>query len=173
MDSLFGRRFESAHLHNLIPMKIFTTALCTALFLTGACCSSTPETTGVRKEVRTATASNTAPFSQGIEANGFLFISGTLGVEATTGMLAGDDVVSQLTQIVKNISQILEEAGSSLKDVVKATVFLTDMQNYAAMNEAYLTLFQAPYPARTCVEISRLPRAGALIEVEVIAVKGK
>jgi len=80
-------------------------------------------------------------------------------------------VVSQLSQIVKNITDILKEAGCTINDVVKSTVFLTDMKDYAAMNEAYLKLFKAPYPARTCVEVSALPREGALIEVGVIAVK--
>ena len=125
----------------------------------------------VQKQIKTSTASDKAPFSQGIEANGFVFVSGTLGVDPATGKLAGKDVVSQLTQIVKNISDILKEAGCSMNDVVKATVFLTDMKNYATMNEHYVKLFKTPYPARTCVEISKLPVEGALIEIEVIAVK--
>jgi len=125
----------------------------------------------VQKQIKTATASANAPFSQGIEVNGLVFLSGTLGVDSSTGALAGNDVVAQLEQIVKNISDILKEAGCTINDVVKATVFMTDMKNYAAMNEAYLRLFKAPYPARTCVEVSALPVAGALIEVEVVAVK--
>jgi len=125
----------------------------------------------VQKQIKTATASDRAPFSQGIEVNGFVFLSGTLGTDASTGMLAGNDVVSQLEQTVKNITDILKEAGCTINDVVKATVFLTDMKDYAAMNEAYMRLFRSPYPARTCVEISALPVEGALIEVEVIAVK--
>ena len=125
----------------------------------------------VQKQIKTSTASANAPFSQGIEINGFIFLSGTLGVDSSTGTLAGNDVVSQLEQIVKNISDILKEAGCTINDVVKATIFLTDMKSYAAMNEAWLRLFKTPYPARTCVEISALPVAGALIEVEVIAAK--
>jgi len=126
-----------------------------------------------QKQIRTASASDKAPFSQGIEANGFVFLSGTLGVDPATGKLAGNDVVSQLTQTVKNISDILKEAGCTINDVVKATVFLTDMKDYAAMNECYMKLFKTPYPARTCVEISTLPVEGAVIEVEVIALKQK
>ena len=129
------------------------------------------ETKITQKQIKTATASDRSPFSQGIEVNGLIFLSGTLGVDAKTGSLAGSDVVSQLTQIVANISEVLKEAGCTINDVVKATVFLTDMKNYSAMNEAYLKLFHAPYPARTCVEVSALPREGALIEVEVVAVK--
>ena len=125
----------------------------------------------VQKQIKTSTASAGAPFSQGIEAGGFVFLSGTLGVDASTGMLAGNDVVSQLEQIVKNIAEVLNEAECTINDVVKSTVFLADMRDYAAMNEAYLRLFKAPYPARTCVEVSALPREGALIEIEVIAVK--
>jgi len=125
----------------------------------------------MQKQIKTTTAAANAPFSQGIEVNGFVFLSGTLGVDGATGMFAGNDVVSQLTQIVANITEILREAGCTINDVVKATVLLTDMKDYAAMNEAYLNLFRPPYPARTCVEVSALPREGALIEVEVIAVK--
>ena len=156
-------------------MNIKTTFfLCAVLFLTTAHgVAFSQETTTIQKQIKTSTASNKSPFSQGIEVNGFLFLSGTLGVDATTGTLAGNDVAAQLTQIVKNIAEVLKEAGCTLNDVVKSTVFLTDMKNYAAMNEAYLTLFRAPYPARTCVEVSALPRQGALIEVEVIAVKPK
>jgi len=143
---------------------------CVLLLMTLICTASCSEECEIeKKQIKTSTASDSAPFSQGIEANGFLFLSGTLGVDASTGKLAGDDVVSQLNQIVENISAVLKEAGSSLDDLVKATVFLTDMNNYGLMNEAYLKLFPAPYPARTCVEVSALPRAGALIEVEVIA----
>jgi len=125
----------------------------------------------VQKQIKTSTASDKAPFSQGIEVNGFVFLSGTLGVNPYTGTLAGNDVVAQLNQTVRNISDVLKEAGCTINDVVKATVFLTDMKHYAAMNEAYMKLFQAPYPARTCVEVSALPVDGALIEIEVIAVK--
>ena len=124
-----------------------------------------------QKQIKTATASDRAPFSQGIEVNGLVFLSGTLGTDPSTGMLAGNDVVSQLEQTVKNITDILKEAGCTINDVVKATVFLTDMKDYAAMNEANMRLFKTPYPARTCVEVSALPVEGALIEVEVIAVK--
>jgi 2-iminobutanoate/2-iminopropanoate deaminase len=150
-----------------------TSILGVTLFLitVSHCTSATQETSTTKKQIKTATASDRSPFSQGIEVNGFLFLSGTLGIDAATGTLAGNDVVSQLTQIVANISDVLKEAGYTINDVVKATVFLTDMKNYAAMNEAYLTLFAAPYPARTCVEVSALPREGALIEVEVIAAK--
>ena len=139
-----------------------------AFFLFMTC---TSESSKAKKQIRTSTASDRAPFSQGIEANGFVFLSGTLGVDASTGRLAGNDVVSQLEQTVKNITSVLKEAGCSINDVVKATVFLTDMGDYAAMNEAYMRLFRPPYPARTCVEISALPITGALIEIEVIAVK--
>ena len=144
----------------------------TLLFVTSSCTTEAPQTHQVaKKQIKTSTASDRAPFSQGIEANGFVFLSGTLGVDASTGRLAGNDVVSQLEQTVKNITAVLKEAGCSINDVVKATVYLTDMGHYAAMNEAYMRLFSTPYPARTCIQVSALPVAGALIEVEVIAVK--
>jgi len=152
--------------------KKIISIIITLFFVTKSCMTVfSQENKTVQKQIKTATASDKAPFSQGIEANGFIFLSGTLGVDPATGKLAGDDVTSQLTQIVKNISDILKEAGCTMNDVVKSTVFLTDMKNYATMNECYMKLFKTPYPARTCVEISKLPVEGALIEVEVIAVK--
>ena len=153
-------------------MKTIFTISIMLLFV--ASCSTTEtskERQSVKKQIKTSTASPNAPFSQGIEANGFVFLSGTLGVDASTGRLTGNDVVSQLEQTVKNITAVLNEAGCSINDVVKATVYLTDMGDYAAMNEAYKRLFRTPYPARTCIQVSALPVAGALIEVEVIAVK--
>jgi len=151
----------------VIPI-IIVTLLLTALSYTVA---FSQERAIVQKEIRTATASDRMPFSQGIEVNGFVFVSGTLGL--SNGVLVGNDVVSQLEQTVKNISDVLKEAGCTINDVVKATVFLTDMKDYTAMNEAYMKLFRPPYPTRTCVEVSALPVEGALIEVEVIAVKPK
>ena len=153
--------------------KKIVSVFCMALFLASSnnMTAFSQENKIVQKQIKTAAASDKSPFSQGIEVNGLVFLSGNLGVDPANGTLAGNDVVSQLTQIVKNISDILKEAGCTMNDVVKATVFLTDMKNYATMNESYLKLFKTPYPARTCVEISALPVAGALIEVEVIAVK--
>ena len=149
---------------------VFAVFLLTALSYTVA---FPQEHTIMQKEIRTSSAPDRAPFSQGIEVNGFVFLSGTLGINSDTGELAGNDVVSQLEQIVKNISDVLKEAGCTINDVVKATVFMTDIKDYAAMNEAYMKLFRPPYPTRTCVEISALPKEGALIEIEVIAVKPK
>jgi 2-iminobutanoate/2-iminopropanoate deaminase len=125
----------------------------------------------IQKQISTANASTKVPISQGIEVNGFVFLSGTLGVDSSTGMLAGNDVMSQLEQTVKNITAVLQETGCTLNDVIKATVYLTNMKDYVAMNEAYSRLFKIPYPARTCIEVSALPIEGAVIEVEVIAVK--
>ena len=147
---------------------LFVTFLLVTLNYTAAFSQDRPI---VQKQIKTSTASANVPFSQAIEVNGFVFVSGTLGVDSSTGTLAGNNVVSQLDQIVKNIAEVLKEAGCTINDVVKATVFLTDMKDYAAMNEAYMRLFKVPYPARTCVEVSALPREGALIEIEVIAVK--
>jgi len=156
-------------------MIIRNISILATLFFVATNCPTvfSQDTKTVQKQIKTAAASDKTPFSQGIEVNGFVFLSGTLGVDPATGRLAGNDVAEQLTQIVKNISAILKEAGCTINDVVKATVFLTDMKNYSAMNECYMKLFKTPYPARTCVEVSALPVEGALIEVEVIAVKQK
>ena len=162
---------QSIKIMNTKNFSIFSLALCLAMANPVALFSQDKKP--LQKQIKTATASAQAPFSQGIEVNGFVFLSGTLGVDPATGKMAGNDVGAQLNQIVKNLSDILKEAGCTMNDVVKATVFLTDMKNYAVMNENYMKLFKTPFPARTCVEVSALPVEGALIEVEVIAVKQK
>ena len=107
-------------------------------------------------------------YSQAIKANGMLFASGQLGINPATGELP-EDFVGQATQSLKNVSAILEEAGTSFDNVVKVTVFMSDMANFAALNEVYAKFFAAPYPARSAVAVKTLPK-NALVEIEVIAV---
>lgn len=107
-------------------------------------------------------------YSQAIVSNGFLFASGALGINPATGDFAGADFRSQAEQVMKNAEAILRAAGTSADRVVKTTVFLADMADFAVLNEVYATLFQAPYPARSAVAVKTLPKGG-LVEMEFIA----
>lgn len=109
------------------------------------------------------------PYSQAIEVNGFVYTSGQLPINPATGEFAGSDIKSQAEQSLKNVKAILEEAGLTMKNVVKTTVFLADMADFAAMNEVYSTYFSEPYPARSAVAVKTLPK-GALVEIECVAV---
>ena len=110
------------------------------------------------------------PYSQAIEANGFIFASGQLPIDPATGEFALGGVKEQTRQSLTNASRILESAGVDLSHVVKTTVFLADMADFAAMNEVYSTFFNAPFPARSAVAVKALPK-GALVEIECIAAK--
>ncbi len=110
------------------------------------------------------------PYSQAIVAGNTIYVSGQLPIDATTGEFVPGGVREQVHQIFKNIGYILEEAGYNLSDVVKTTVYLTDMKDFAAMNEVYAEYYSKPYPARVAFEVVALPK-GALVEADVIAVK--
>lgn len=110
------------------------------------------------------------PYSQAIEANGMVFASGQLPIDPATGEFAEGGVKEQTRQSLTNASNILQSAGLSLANVVKTTVFLADMADFAAMNEVYSTFFKEPYPARSAVAVKTLPK-GALVEVECIAAR--
>lgn len=112
------------------------------------------------------------PYSQAIRAGGFLFLSGQVALGPRTGQLVGSDIKQQTRQVLENVRAILEAAGSSLRQVVKCTVFLADMNDFGPMNEEYGSFFQDQPPARTTVQVARLPR-GALVEIDVIALAGK
>lgn len=109
------------------------------------------------------------PYSQAIKANGFVFVSGQLPVNPATGSFAGEGIAEQTRQSLANVKVILEQAGSTLADVVKSTVFLKNMADFAAMNAVYAEFFTDSYPARACFEVARLPK-DALVEIEVVAV---
>ena len=108
------------------------------------------------------------PYSQGIRANGFLFISGQVALDPKTGEFVGTDIRQQAEKTLENIKGILEAAGSNLHHVVKTTVFLKDINDFAAMNEVYGKFFNQAPPARSTVQVARLPK-DALVEIEVIA----
>jgi 2-iminobutanoate/2-iminopropanoate deaminase len=109
------------------------------------------------------------PYSQAIKSNGFLFISGQIALDPQSGEFVGTDVRQQTERVLENLKAILEAAGSSLKHVVKTTVFLKDMNDFPAMNEAYARFFNTTPPARSTIQAARLPK-DALVEIEVVAV---
>jgi 2-iminobutanoate/2-iminopropanoate deaminase len=108
------------------------------------------------------------PYSQAVKASGFLFMSGQVALDPKTGDLTGTDVRQQTERVMENIKGILEAAGSNLHHVVKTTVFLKDMNDFPAMNEVYGRYFSAAPPARSTVQVARLPK-DALVEIEVVA----
>jgi 2-iminobutanoate/2-iminopropanoate deaminase len=110
-----------------------------------------------------------APYSQAIKANGFVFVSGQLPLDPEHAAIVGDEIGAQTERVFANLRAILEAAGSSLDDVVKTTVFLRNLDDFAGMNEVYARHVGSTPPARSTVEIGRLP-SGALVEIEAIAV---
>jgi 2-iminobutanoate/2-iminopropanoate deaminase len=108
------------------------------------------------------------PYSQAVKSNGFLFASGQVALDPRTNEFIGGDIRQQTERAMENIKAVIEAAGSNLHHVVKSTVFLKDMNDFAAMNEAYGKYFTAAPPARSTVQVARLPK-DALVEIEVIA----
>jgi 2-iminobutanoate/2-iminopropanoate deaminase len=124
----------------------------------------------MKKEVKTDKAPQAiGPYSQGIVANGFVFCSGQIPLVPQTGELSTGGIEDQTRQVLKNVGAVLEAAGTSLDNVVKATVFLQDMNDFAAMNKVYAEFFKPPFPARAAVQVARLPR-DVKVEIETIAV---
>lgn len=109
------------------------------------------------------------PYSQAIEVNGMVYTSGQLPIDYKTGLMS-DDVEVQTEQSLKNVFAILKAAGVDPENVIKTTVFIKDMNDFPRINKVYETFFQGNYPARTCVEVARLPK-DALVEIEVVACK--
>ncbi|MEQ1921552.1 MAG: RidA family protein [Pyrinomonadaceae bacterium] len=125
---------------------------------------------GGKRAVETVDAPKAiGPYSHAIVANGFIFTAGQVGTDPKTGTLVEGGIEAQTEQVLQNIETVLKAAGSSLDDVVKTTVFLADLNDFAMMNEIYAKRFKAPFPARSTVQVARLPR-DAKIEIEAIAV---
>ena len=123
------------------------------------------------KQIATSAApAAIGPYSQAIEANGFIYTSGQLPIDPSTGVFAEGGVRGQTQQSLKNVQEILREAGTDLANVVKTTVFLSDMNDFAAMNEVYAKFFKAPFPSRSAIAVKTLPK-NALVEIECVAVK--
>lgn len=109
------------------------------------------------------------PYSQAVKCNGMVFTSGQIPLDPATGaMVGGEDARAQTTQIMKNLAAVLEAAGSSFDKVVKTTIFVTDLNDFAAVNETYGAHFKAAPPARSTVQVAALPK-GARVEIEMIA----
>ena len=123
------------------------------------------------KEIATKQApAAIGPYSQAIEANGFVYLSGQLPIDSATGQFPEGGIKEQTRQSLLNAQAILREAGLDLCNVVKTTVLLSDIANFGPMNEVYAEMFQAPFPARSAFAVRDLPK-GALVEIECVAVK--
>ncbi|WP_180386550.1 Rid family detoxifying hydrolase [Helicobacter pylori] len=110
------------------------------------------------------------PYSQAIATNDLVFISGQLGIDASTGEFKGTDIHSQTTQSMENIKAILKEAGLGMDSVVKTTILLKSLDDFSVVNEIYGNYFKEPYPARATFQVAKLPK-DALVEIEAIAIK--
>ncbi|MGH9516232.1 MAG: RidA family protein [Terriglobales bacterium] len=108
------------------------------------------------------------PYSQAIKANGFVFVSGQIAIDPATQQVIAGEVAAQTERVIKNLSAILKAAGTSLENVVRSTVFLKNMGDFTAMNEIYGKHFTSTHPARSTVEVARLPK-DVLVEIDVIA----
>ena len=134
-------------------------------------CRKTLHKTENMKQISTTAAPGAiGPYSQAIEVNGFVFASGQLPIDPSTGAFSEGGVKEQTRQSLANAKAILEAAGTGLNKVVKTTVFLADMNDFAAMNEVYAEFFEAPFPARSAIAVKTLPK-NALVEVECVAEK--
>lgn len=123
----------------------------------------------MKKQIKTDKApAALGPYSQAIAANGMLYASGQVPIDPATGELAGSTIEEQARQVFENLRQVLAAVGTDFGKVVKTTVFLTDLANFATVNEIYAGYFTEPYPARSCVQIVALPK-GSLLEIELIA----
>jgi 2-iminobutanoate/2-iminopropanoate deaminase len=111
------------------------------------------------------------PYSQAVQAGSFFYVSGQLPINPATEMIVGDDITVQTRQSLINLENIINAAGMSLNNVVKVTVYLSNMNNFTAMNEVYATFFKVDFPARVAVEVVRLPK-DALVEIDAVAFKG-
>ncbi|KJS87743.1 MAG: hypothetical protein JM58_03515 [Peptococcaceae bacterium BICA1-8] len=111
------------------------------------------------------------PYSQAVKAGQLLFVSGQLPINAQTGELVKDGIQAETKQVLENLQAIIEAAGAQMKDIIKTTIFLKDMNNFALVNETYGGYFQFEPPARACVEVSRLPK-DVNVEIEAVVFLG-
>ena len=122
----------------------------------------------MKKQVNTSSApAAIGPYSQGVIAGNLLFVSGQIPLNPSDGSLVSDSLESQANQVFKNLRAIIQEAGTSFEHVLKLTIYLTDLENFAAVNKVMENYFNEPYPARATVEVSRLPKD---VEVEIDAI---
>lgn len=109
------------------------------------------------------------PYSQAIEVNGMVFTSGVIPVDTQTGVIPAT-IEEQANQAFSNLKNLIEASGATIDKVIKTTVFIKEMNDFGAINEVYADFFQAPFPARSCVEVARLPK-DVMLEIEAIAIK--
>jgi len=122
----------------------------------------------MKKQVNTSSApAAIGPYSQGVIAGNLLFVSGQIPLNPSDGSLISDSLESQANQVFQNLRAIIQEAGTSFEHVLKLTIYLTDLENFAAVNKVMESYFHEPYPARATVEVSRLPKD---VEVEIDAI---
>ena len=122
----------------------------------------------MKKQVNTSSApAAIGPYSQGVIAGNLLFVSGQIPINPADGSLVSDSLESQANQVFENLRAIIQEAGTSFEHVLKLTIYLTDLENFAAVNKVMENYFNEPYPARATVEVSRLPKD---VEVEIDAI---
>ena len=122
----------------------------------------------MKKQVNTSSApAAIGPYSQGVIACNLLFVSGQIPINPADGSLVSDSLESQANQVFENLRAIIQEAGTSFEHVLKLTIYLTDLENFAAVNKVMENYFNEPYPARATVEVSRLPKD---VEVEIDAI---
>ncbi|CAM2744863.1 Rid family detoxifying hydrolase [Erysipelothrix tonsillarum] len=123
----------------------------------------------IRKQIRPETGpKSVGPYSMGLQIDNTVYVSGQLPLDGTSSVVT-NDIVKQTIQTIENIERVLEASGLSLGDVVQTTVYLTDFNDFDKMNQMYAIYFSYPYPARSCVEVSRLPK-NAMISIDCVAV---
>jgi 2-iminobutanoate/2-iminopropanoate deaminase len=126
---------------------------------------------GFRKQTVSKPAKPDAPYSPAVSGGPLVFVSGTVGRDPADGGIAKGDMAAQTRQTMANIAAQLQKAGSGFDRALKATIFITDMDQFATMNQAYRSFFSGDPPARSCVEVTSLPDPEALVEIELIALK--
>lgn len=110
------------------------------------------------------------PYSQAVEVNGMVYTSGVIPVDPATGEVTGSTATDQAEQVFLNLKNLIEASGSSMENIVKTVVFLKDMDDFTAVNGVYAKYFPQPYPARSCVQVARLPK-DVMLEVEAVSIK--
>ena len=123
----------------------------------------------MRKPIRTEDApAAVGPYSQAVAVDGWVWVSGQIPLDPTTGQLVTGDIAAEAERSLQNVAAVLKAAGCGMGDVVRATVYLTDLQDFESVNAVYARFFEDPPPARACVEVSALPK-GARVEVDAVA----
>ena len=112
------------------------------------------------------------PYSQGVKAGGFIFVSGQIPLDPTSGEVVEGDVAHQADRVMRNIRAILDDSGSTMEDIVKTTIYLADMNDFAAVNEVYSRYFSSEAPARATIQVARLPK-DVIVEIEATAWVGE